>query len=120
MVALNSPWIRSVDGIVFGVCKGLADRFQLDVMLVRILWVLFICFGGSGIFIYLVLAVSLPLANQVPESRDGRLFGVCARAARRFQLDVGLVRAVALTSVFFSAGVSIFVYIALYFILPTF
>lgn len=116
---MDQPWIRSPDGIIFGVCKGIADRFKLDVMLVRIIWVLSFFFWGTGLLIYAVIAVSLPKTSGIEESRQGRLFGVCARFAKRFDLDVGLVRAGALLSLICSGGAVFLVYVVLYFVLPT-
>ncbi|HNX11213.1 MAG TPA: PspC domain-containing protein [bacterium] len=48
--------------IIFGVCGGLAEYFKIDPILVRILFLLLAFGGGSGIFIYLVLAVITPLS----------------------------------------------------------
>ena len=35
--------------MLLGVCAGLADYIALDPTVVRLLWVLFTCVGGSGI-----------------------------------------------------------------------
>jgi phage shock protein C len=46
-----------------GVCAGLADYLDLDVTLVRVLWVIIgFCAAGTGILVYLVLWIVLPLA----------------------------------------------------------
>ena len=47
--------------VIGGVCTGLARYFNIDVSKVRLAWVLFSLFGGSGILIYLVLWLILPL-----------------------------------------------------------
>lgn len=45
-------------GKVFGVCAGIADRFGLDVTLVRVAWVLGTLIGfGSLVLIYLAIAL---------------------------------------------------------------
>lgn len=44
-----------------GVSSGLAEYFDVDVSLVRILWVLSIFFGGLGILLYIVMAIIVPL-----------------------------------------------------------
>lgn len=52
---------KSKDKSLFGVCGGLAKWLNLDVSLVRILFVLGAIFTGSAIFwIYLLLALILP------------------------------------------------------------
>jgi len=43
-----------------GVCGGMSEYFEIDVTLIRILWVIFACFGGSGIFAYIIAAIIMP------------------------------------------------------------
>ncbi len=45
---------------IAGVSAGLAEYFNIDVQLVRVLFVLSILFGTLGIWVYLILAVILP------------------------------------------------------------
>src|SRR5215469_8322593 len=52
----------STDKKVGGVCAGLADYFDLDPTLVRIVWLLAIFFAGTGFLIYIILWIALPLA----------------------------------------------------------
>jgi len=52
----------SRDKKIGGVCAGLADYFDLDPTLVRIVWLLAIFFAGTGFLIYLILWIALPLA----------------------------------------------------------
>jgi len=47
--------------ILFGVCSGLADYLNMNVFLVRIIFVIGILFSGSLLFwLYLLLAIILP------------------------------------------------------------
>ena len=43
-----------------GVCAGLAEYFEIDVTIVRLLFVLSIFAGGAGIIIYIILWIVLP------------------------------------------------------------
>src|SRR6516165_9415687 len=52
----------SRDKKIGGVCAGLADYFDLDPTLVRVLWLLAVFFAGTGFLIYIVLWIALPLA----------------------------------------------------------
>ena len=52
----------SVDRKVSGVCAGVADYFDMDPTLVRVVWVLMVVFGGFGVLLYLVLWIVLPVA----------------------------------------------------------
>jgi|SRR5690242_4799694 phage shock protein C len=52
----------STDKKVAGVCAGLADYFDLDVTIIRIVWILAVLFAGTGVLVYLILWIALPLA----------------------------------------------------------
>ena len=43
-----------------GVCGGIAEYFDIDVTLVRLAWVAFTFFGGSGILAYIIAAIIIP------------------------------------------------------------
>jgi phage shock protein C len=45
-----------------GVCAGVAEYFDLDPTIVRVVWLLAVLFGGTGLLIYIVLWIVLPLA----------------------------------------------------------
>ena len=52
---------RSVtDKMLGGVCGGLAEYFSIDPVLVRLIFVLAVIFGGSGILAYIILWVIIP------------------------------------------------------------
>jgi len=55
-----------------GVSSGLAEYFDIDVSLVRVLWVLSIFFGGIGILLYIVLAIIVPMEPEyLPQPGGG-------------------------------------------------
>jgi phage shock protein C len=47
-----------------GVCGGLAQYFNLDATLIRVLFVALAVFGGSGLVIYLVMWIIVPKEPQ--------------------------------------------------------
>jgi phage shock protein PspC (stress-responsive transcriptional regulator) len=49
------------DRRVAGVASGVAEFFDLDPTVVRVAWFLSIFFGGLGIFVYIVMALIVPL-----------------------------------------------------------
>jgi phage shock protein C len=52
---------KKEDGkIIAGVCAGIAEYFKLDPTVVRLAWLIFSAFAGSGIFIYIVAAIIMP------------------------------------------------------------
>jgi phage shock protein PspC (stress-responsive transcriptional regulator) len=52
----------STDKKIGGVCAGLADYFDLDPTILRVIWVLLVLCAGSGLVFYIVLWIVLPLA----------------------------------------------------------
>jgi phage shock protein PspC (stress-responsive transcriptional regulator) len=52
------------DRRIAGVASGLAEYFDLDVSLVRVLWVLSIFAGGFGILLYIAFAIIVPLEPE--------------------------------------------------------
>lgn len=54
------------DKKIGGVCAGLAEYFDLDPTIVRVVWLLAIFFAGTGLLIYLILWIVLPQAPLSP------------------------------------------------------
>jgi phage shock protein C len=52
----------SRDKKIGGVCAGLADYFDLDPTIVRVVWLLSVLFAGTGFLVYIILWIVLPLA----------------------------------------------------------
>lgn len=48
------------EGMLSGVCAGLAEYFNVDVTIIRLLWVLTLFVAGTGILAYLVCAIVIP------------------------------------------------------------
>ena len=55
------------DKIFDGVCGGIGQYFSMDPVLVRLLWVLLVLFGGTGVLAYLVAMIIIP---REPERED--------------------------------------------------
>jgi phage shock protein C len=47
-----------------GVCGGLAEYFNIDATVLRVLFLILAVFGGSGIVIYLVMWIVVPDASK--------------------------------------------------------
>ena len=59
--------IRSLpDRIIAGVCGGFAKHFGLDPSLIRLAWIFFTLFGGSGILAYLLAMIVIPDEFSAP------------------------------------------------------
>jgi phage shock protein C len=60
----------STDKKIAGVCAGLADYFDIDPTIVRVVWLLLLFCGGTGLLAYVILWIVLPVApgGVVPTS----------------------------------------------------
>lgn len=52
----------SRDKKIAGVCGGLAEYFDIDPTIIRVVWLLAIFLGGTGILAYVILWIVLPVA----------------------------------------------------------
>ncbi len=48
---------KSNDKRIAGVCAGIAEYFDIDPTIVRVLWVVFTLSGGAGLLAYLIAAL---------------------------------------------------------------
>lgn len=49
---------------IAGICGGLGDYFNMDPTVFRILWILLLIFFGTGILLYLILWIVIPLESE--------------------------------------------------------
>ena len=52
------------DRLLTGVCGGVADYFSIDPTLVRLIWIFFTLFGGSGLLAYIIATLMIPDSNS--------------------------------------------------------
>lgn len=74
---------KTDDCVVAGVCSGIADYFEIDETLVRVIFVLLAIGGGSGILIYLVLWLVIPKKGEENKKVDWQ------ENVKEFTEDVG-------------------------------
>lgn len=46
-----------------GVCGGIGEYFDIDPVIIRLLWVFFVLCGGAGILCYIIAALVIPRAE---------------------------------------------------------
>jgi phage shock protein PspC (stress-responsive transcriptional regulator) len=93
------------DRTIAGVCAGLAEYFGVDVVLVRLLWVILSIAGAviGGVIVYLVAWLIIPEGTDqtVPvagsrvlrrSTTDKQIAGVCGGLAEYFGVDSTAVR----------------------------
>ena len=50
---------------IAGVCGGIAEYFDIYPTLIRLAWILFSAFVGSGIIAYIIAAIVMPKKSDV-------------------------------------------------------
>jgi len=58
------------DKMIAGVASGIADYFDIDSNIIRLLFILLTIFGGSGILLYIVLWIFIP--SDASKNVNGR------------------------------------------------
>src|SRR5688500_18491368 len=94
-------------GTIAGVCAGMADYFGVDIVLMRLIWVLLTIAGAivGGVILYVAAWVIMPEGDDLPVSAsderrlrrsttDRQIAGVCGGLAEYFQVDSTAVRLV--------------------------
>jgi len=61
------------NGEISGVCAGLAAYFNVDVTLIRIIFVLLGLFGGNGILLYIIMWMIMPEEKTIDFSDDRKM-----------------------------------------------
>ncbi len=52
---------NSTDNVFGGVCSGLGDYFDIDKVIIRLIWALSIIIGGVGLLAYLIAWIIIPV-----------------------------------------------------------
>jgi phage shock protein PspC (stress-responsive transcriptional regulator) len=120
-------------GKIAGICAGLADYFEVDVVLVRAIWVVLSIVPGAiigGVLAYLAAWLVIPEATEaaaMPRERrllrsatDKKIGGVCGGLAEYFSVDATVVRLVwCVLSILFGAVIGgVIAYVIAWFIIP--
>jgi len=62
-------YLSNKDKKLGGVCGGIAEYFDIDSTLVRLLFVLFLVIGGSGLLAYIIAWILMP--KRPEEENEG-------------------------------------------------
>lgn len=120
-------------GKIAGVCAGIANYFDSDVSLVRLLWVILSIVPGAligGVVVYaaawLLMATGPALPVTVPERlvrpvADRKIAGVCGGLARYFHADPTFVRLAWVILTIYPCAIvfGVIAYIAAWIIIPS-
>lgn len=56
----------TTDAKIAGVCGGLAEYFDVDPTIVRLVWILLVLAAGTGILAYIIAWIIVPINPGVP------------------------------------------------------
>ena len=65
---LVRPAKGSPERKIAGVCAGFAEYFDLDITIVRVVWLIIALFGGGGVLAYIIAWIVMPEAPPVAAS----------------------------------------------------
>ena len=70
--------------VIGGVCSGLAHYLNIDILLVRILFIIALFAGSAGFWVYIIFWIAVPIANTATKKCE--MFGlpITAENLRRF------------------------------------
>ena len=57
--------VKGTDRKLFGVCSGLGEYFDIDPTVIRVIFLVAFLVFGSGLLIYLVMAVVMPTPESI-------------------------------------------------------
>jgi phage shock protein PspC (stress-responsive transcriptional regulator) len=111
-----------------GVCAGLAEYFDMDPLIFRVVFLMSVFFGGIGLLVYAIMWIMVPARegagadHRLPlrlhlSLTDKKLGGVCGGLGEVYNVDPVLFR-VGFVLLGFVCGVGIVLYIALWMLLP--
>ncbi len=73
---MNRLYKSSTDKVVDGVCGGIGEYFDLDPVIIRLLWVVLVIFGGTGILAYIIAMIIIPKhTDEIPEENVSEKVG---------------------------------------------
>ena len=62
----NKKLYRVNEGkMISGVCMGISEYLDIDVTLIRLLWVILSCVYGSGLLIYILATIIMPIKSPI-------------------------------------------------------
>lgn len=61
---LIRPGKHSPDRKIAGVCAAFAQYFDIDVTILRVIWLIVVLFGGTGLLAYIIAWIVIPEAPE--------------------------------------------------------
>jgi phage shock protein C len=127
---MKTLYRSSTNKKIAGICGGIAEYFQLDPTLIRIIWLSSVLMGGTGILVYVICWIIVPekqnshVISAIQSSplrrslHNKRIAGVCGGLGEHFKIDPIIMRIGFLILALCGVGWGILLYIILWIALP--
>jgi phage shock protein PspC (stress-responsive transcriptional regulator) len=112
---------------IAGVCAGLGEYADIDPLFFRLAFLVTVFFGGIGLLVYVVMWFMVPPTSAMPahtgrtrlhlSETDCKIAGVCGGLGEFADVDPLLFR-VAFVVLAFAGGAGVFLYLALWLLMP--
>lgn len=61
----NRLYRSETDKKIAGVCGGIAEYFEIDSTIIRLIWVISIAVYGTGLLVYIIAAIIMPTKGEI-------------------------------------------------------
>lgn len=51
--------------VIWGVCGGIGEYFNIDPTIIRVIWLAFTFFGGAGVLLYFIAGIIMPMNHDI-------------------------------------------------------
>ena len=113
---------------IAGICAGLGAYFAIDPVIVRLLFLISVFFGGIGIAAYVIMWILVPPSDALPagfnagerlqlSATDRKIAGVCGGLGEYFTLDPVFFR-VGFVVLSFTCLIGVVLYLVLWMLVP--
>ena len=51
--------------VIWGVCGGIGEYFNIDPTIIRLIWLAFTFFGGAGVLLYFIAGIIMPMNHDI-------------------------------------------------------
>ena len=116
-ISEKKKWKRSVDGYIAGVCEGMGSSFDINPNVIRLVWLGTVLLFGTGIFLYFLAALILPREDRMSDYHEDKILGVCHRISEKSEIELPIIRFIAVISALSSLGLTILIYLLLHFLM---
>lgn len=114
----SKKWVRPKDSPIAGVCGAFSGALGIDVMIIRVIWLISGLIFGTGICLYLICWFFFPSEEKQFEADEPAFLGVCYRIAQRTGIEVSVIRVLYVLSIPVTGTLSIWGYFIAHLLIP--